>query len=113
MGNPKGGIFERDTLKYLRELGHDVERLRLAGREDEGDILLRLRERRFVLELKNRKGLDLAGWTEEAYVEAINYSSHREIDPAHYAVVHKRKGKGTHMAYVTLPLYEYLEQING
>lgn len=114
MGNPKGGRYERELLDYLREKGHDAERLRLTGTKDEGDLLLRLSlDRRIVIEAKNRKQMNLAGWLEEASAEAYNYADHRRIDLdlVNYAVIHKRKGKGVQFSYVTLPLHEYLEQI--
>jgi hypothetical protein len=115
MGNPKGGRYERDLMDYLRSLKFDVERLRLAGKEDEGDLLIRhsLGGMRTVLEAKNRAGLDLAGWVREAAEERDNYARHRQIEASEvgFAVVHKRKGKGVAESYVTIPLHEYLEQI--
>lgn len=116
MSNPKGGRYERELMEYFRSLDFDAERLRLAGKEDEGDLLIRHGyegELRTVFEAKNRAGLDLAGWVKEAEDERANYAAHRglELDDVGFAVVHKRKGKGTAQSYVTLPLYEYLEQI--
>lgn len=112
MGNPKGSWYERQLMAYLREEGHDVERLRLAGKEDEGDILLRLNagRMRLVIEAKNRAQMNLGGWIAEAEEEAANYAAHRALDleDVHWAVVHKRKGKGTAKSYVTLPLDEFL-----
>ena len=115
MGNPKGSRFENEAMKYLREQGYDVERLRLTGKEDEGDLLIRrdvpgLAISRFVLEAKNVSRMNLGGWTQEAEVEALNYADHRDLnyEDVHWAVLHKRKGKGVAKAYVTLPLDEFL-----
>ena len=116
MGNAKGSRFENEVLKYLREQGYDVERLRLTGKEDEGDLLIRrdvpgLLVSRFVLEAKNVSRMNLGGWVQEAEVEAANYAAHRglgTLEPVHWAVVHKRKGKGVAKSYVTLPLDEFL-----
>lgn len=36
-----GKKYESDLMKYLRQSAFDVERLRLTGAEDEGDLLLR------------------------------------------------------------------------
>lgn len=120
MGNPKGSIFERQLMVYLRENGFDAERLRLTGKEDEGDILVRAntnplgwtpQERRLVIEAKNVSRMNLAGWLEEAEVEAGHYVAHRsgiKAEQVHHAVVHKRKGKGVAKSYVTLPLDEFL-----
>ena len=111
MANPKGGAFERELMKYLREQGHDVERLRLSGKEDEGDLLVRWPSGdRLVIEAKNVKAMDLAGWVKEAEVEAKNYAEHRGIYQPDFAVVHKRRGKGAAEAYVTMPLREYMRQ---
>jgi len=119
VGNPKGSRFEREVLDYLRESGYDAERLRLTGKEDEGDLLIRLdhppvlpkpRPKRVVLEAKNVKRMSLAGWVQEAEVEALNYADHRglDYDDVHWAVVHKKHGKGVAKSYVTLPLDEFL-----
>lgn len=118
MSNPKGGWYERELMKHLREAGQDVERLRLSGAEDEGDLLLRLHDEmglsRLVLEAKNRKQMNLAGWLKEAEVERDNYVKHRNLadyTKVGFAVVHKAKGKGIGRSYVTTTLDEYLEQI--
>lgn len=120
MTNPKGGAFERDLLRYFRSEGIDAERLRLAGTRDEGDLVLKIGGLPFVLEAKNRKGLDLAGWVEEARLEAQHYGTargfhllRRPVDdhPAHFAVVHKRRMKPVSESFVTLPLHEYLRQL--
>ena len=111
MANAKGGAFERELMKYLREQGHDVERLRLSGKEDEGDLLVRWPSGdRLVIEAKNVKAMDLAGWVKEAELEAKNYAEHRGTYLPDWAVVHKRRGKGAADAYVTMPLREYLRQ---
>ena len=112
MSNPKGSAFEREVMKYLRDEGHDVERLRLTGTEDEGDLLVRWASGdRLVFEAKNVRQMDLAGWVKEAETEAKNYAEHRAIYLPAFAVVHKRRGKGAADAYVTLPLREYMRQL--
>lgn len=112
MTNRKGGIFERDLLKYLREgQGLDAERLRLTGVEDEGDLLVRFHDQqRLVIEAKNVARMNLAGWVAEAEAEANNYAVHRGIAVPDFVVVHKAKGKGTGRAYVTTTLDQYIEQ---
>lgn len=110
MGNPKGSRYENELLKYLRTQGLDAERLRLTGKEDEGDLLVRFHSDRFVFEAKNTKRMTLAGWVEEARLEAKQYGEHRGIATPYFAVVHKRIGKGVADSFVTLPLHEYLDQ---
>lgn len=113
MSNAKGTRFETDVMKYLRERGYDVERLRLTSHEDEGDLCVRApftKIGRLILEAKNVKRMSLAGWVQEAEVEALNYADHRglDYDDVHWAVVHKKHGKGVAKSYVTLPLDEFL-----
>ena len=125
MSNPskqRGSAFESGLVKYLRELGHDAERLALRGARDEGDLILRrngietpaglIGPRRFVIEAKATARLDLAGWIAQAQVERDNYEQHRDLPPGSvfYVVVHKRRQHGTGKAYVTLPLDEWLRQ---
>lgn len=111
MSNQKGGAFERELLKYLREVqGLDTERLRLAGKEDEGDLLVRFPQHRLVIEAKNVSRMDLAGWIREAELEANQYAAHRGITVPDFVVVHKAKGKATGRAYVTTTLDQYIEQ---
>lgn len=115
MTNPKGGAFERDILQYLRGDGFDVERLRLAGTQDEGDLVLKLGplwSDIFIIEAKNQRAVNLAGWVEEAATEALNYANHRGIEVPHYVVVHKRRNAGTNRAYVTMPMHEWLRQVS-
>ena len=77
----------------------------------EGDLLIRESTGdRLVIEAKNVKAMDLAGWVKEAEVEAKNYAEHRGIYQPDFAVVHKRRGKGAADAYVTMPLREYMRQ---
>lgn len=113
MGNPKGSRYENELLKYLRGQNLDAERLRLTGKEDEGDLVVRgeLNVGRLIIEAKNVKRMTLAGWVEEARLEAQQYADHRGIARPAFAVVHKRAGKGVDQSFVTIPLHEYLEQI--
>jgi hypothetical protein len=100
-------------MQYLRTQNFDVEKLRLTGTEDEGDLLVRdicsLRHTRFVIEAKRRRELDLAGWLREAQAERDNYDRHRAIDePSGFLVVHKARGKGIGGSYVTTTLDEWI-----
>lgn len=121
-----GRKFQRDVMKYLRdERGLDAEQLVLSGAEDEGDILLRagdtlvptspsfyeLTTRRFVLEAKREKRINLAGWVNQAETEAGNYGKHRGIETPHFAVVANRINRGINKSYVITTLDEWLRQI--
>lgn len=109
-----GKFYETEVMRYLRERGYDVEKLRLTGAEDEGDLLVRpiLRDGRIVIEAKRRGALDLAGWIREAQVERDNYDAHRGLDrPSNFVVVHKARGKGIGQSYVTTTLDEWMRSI--
>lgn len=111
-----GKKFETDLMKHLREQDYDVERLRLTGAEDEGDLLVRVDEghtRRYVIEAKRTKKLDLAGWVKEAQVERENYCAHRgqAVHRTGFVVVHYARGKGLSQSYVTTTLEEWLSRL--
>ena len=85
-----GAQFESLVARYLAEHVDDrVERRRLSGRGDRGDIGgLRHMGQRVVIECKDTSRLDLAGWAAEAELERLN-------DDANVAVVmSKRHGRG-------------------
>lgn len=112
-----GKRYEKELLDYLRGFGHDVERLRLSGAEDEGDLLMRPNlglsgpnpQTRYVIEAKRTRSLNLAGWVQEARDEADNYAKHRDLlTPPGFVVVHKARNRGTGGSYVTTTLDEWL-----
>lgn len=108
-----GKRYETELLRYAREKGIDIEKLRLTGEEDEGDLLIRGGHARFVVEAKREKGFNLAGWIKEAERERENYIKHRgySLAPTGFVVVHKARGKGVGQSYVTTTLDEWLERI--
>lgn len=114
-----GKQYEADVVRHLRDEFLDAERLRLTGAEDEGDVILRLPQtdlyagRRIILECKREKGFYLAGWVDQAELEAKNYAKHRDMDPSqvNFAALAKRRGQGMSSSYVITPLREWLRQI--
>lgn len=78
----KGKTFEATTVAYLRRWWPNACRTLAGARDDRGDIS----GIPLVLELKNHKSLDLAGWWQEAEQERQN----ARMDFA--AIVHKRRG---------------------
>jgi len=107
----KGALWETDLLKAFRTAGIDAERLRLTGRLDEGDLVLKVDGRAYVVEAK--VPLDLAAAQREASVEAYNYGRARAMDRPHFVAIHKRRGYPTREAYVVMPVYEWLNQIGA
>ena len=110
----KGAQFETDVMKWLRQQdGITAERLSKAGVNDEGDLVVRSEEAGlYILELKNRKKLDLPVFWEEAQVEARNYAKARgngEAPPAF--VIVKRRGVGIGKSWVIQDLDQWVRGI--
>jgi Holliday junction resolvase len=107
----KGAAFEIDVMKWFRGLGVLAERLRLAGKDDEGDLVVVVAGKTYILELKNRKTLNLPEFWAEAEVEALNYAKARGIGevPLHYVVV-KRRNSGIEKAWVIQDLEQWIKE---
>jgi hypothetical protein len=93
----KGTSAETAAVDYLRGQGFPhAERRALGGNKDRGDIAGIIGT---VIEVKNCKTLDLAGWLRELEAEMAN-------DGAVYgAVVHKRRGTSdVGRWYATMPV---------
>jgi Holliday junction resolvase len=117
MANPngrKGSQFETDVMKWLRKMGAMAERLTKAGAKDEGDMVVVIAGKTYILELKNRSTLSLPEFWREAEVEAVNYASARGIKevPLHYVIV-KRRNAGIEKAWVIQDLSQWLKEKDG
>ena len=115
MSNPKynkakGAAFEIDVMKWFRSLGVLAERLRLAGKDDEGDLVVVVSGQTYILELKNTARLDLPEFWRQVEVEALNYAKARGVGevPLHYVVV-KRRNSGIDKAWVIQPSDQWLK----
>ena len=88
----RGTAFERLVADYLAaRLGDDrIDRMPMRGALDRGDIagVRTTVGERVAVEVKRVARLDLAGWVDEAVIEAGNG------DAAVAVVIHKRRGKG-------------------
>jgi hypothetical protein len=114
MANPngrKGAAFETAVMKWLREMGVVAERLTKAGAKDEGDLVTIIAGKTYVLELKNRKKLDLPEFWHEAQVEADNYAKARGLPytPPSYVIV-KRRNHGVNKSWVIQDLEQWLDE---
>lgn len=114
MANPngrKGSQFETDVMKWLRKMGAFAERLTKAGAKDEGDIVSIIAGQTYILELKNRKKIDLPAFWDEATTEAKNYAKARDLDhiPPAYVIV-KRRNAGIDRAWVIQDLQQWLDE---
>ena len=99
----KGAKFETMVVRYLqRVLGPAIERRVKHGTKDQGDVSgVYIDGMPVVLELKNRRKMELAEWIGEAETERGN------ADAEYGVVVHKRRGCGeAHVGdnYVTMTL---------
>ena len=107
----KGAAFEIDVMKWFRGLNVLAERLRLAGKDDEGDLVVVVAGQTYILELKNTARLDLPEFWRQAEVEALNYAKARGIGevPLHYVVV-KRRNSGIEKSWVVQDLTQWLKE---
>jgi len=104
----KGSKFETDIENYGNEMGLRCRRLPRAGSKDIGDAAIELNTNiALVIEAKNVKTPDMAGWLQEAAVESVNYEA-KYGTPAIPVVVQKARGKGIGDARVTMKFDEFI-----
>ncbi|MET8111159.1 hypothetical protein [Streptomyces prasinus] len=106
----KGADWESTLRDGLREEGFDVESLRLAGKEDEGDMVIRDGDGQYlVIEAKNAK-FEPGVFLGQAIVERENFAKHRGLDleDVESIVVVKRRGKNWRQAFVLTTVEDYL-----
>lgn len=110
MTNRKGPLWEVRLLNHLRGQRFDVERLRLTGKEDEGDLVVK-DDGIVVIEAKDDKSFNISGWVRESEVEAVNYAKHRGLDPREVTpiVVVKRRNQPVGKSYVVMTLDTFFD----
>lgn len=113
-GKRKGSMFETGILKWFRSKGVSAERLRLAGKDDEGDLVCMVAGQPYVFELKATVKMDLPQFWREATLEAANYAKARNLDvvPPAYVIV-KRRMAGLDQSWVIQDLDQWLRVTNG
>ena len=113
-GKRKGSAFETGILKFLRGKGVLAERLRLAGKDDEGDIVCMVAGQPYIFELKATAKMDLPQFWREATTEAFNYAKARGLDPVPPAyVIVKRRMAGLDQSWVVQDLNQWLRTTGG
>ena len=107
-----GAEWETRLLHQLRDTGHDIERLHLNGREDEGDLILTTKNHTYVIEAKAGQP-HLAEFVKQASREARNYETHRnkQNQSTIGLVVMKQRNKPWSEAYVVSTLNELLPHL--
>lgn len=105
----KGSLFETSVLKWFRSKGIATERLRLAGKDDEGDIVCLVAGQPYIFELKATIKMDLPQFWREATAEAHNYAKARGLDkvPPSYVIV-KRRNASIEQSWVIQDLDQWL-----
>lgn len=108
----RGAQFEIDALAWVRAQGLAAERLRLSGKNDEGDLVIHDEGLTYICELKNEQRINLAGYITEAVAEATNYAKARGLDPDAVMpiVIVKRRGRPVGDSYVVTRLSDFLSQ---
>jgi Holliday junction resolvase len=102
----KGATFEIDLMRELREHGLAAERLRLAGKDDEGDLVAWSQGRPYVIEAKSG-AMHPAQFIREVEIERANYAKARHIDVPTGLVVVKAPRKPILKSYVLTTLDRY------
>ena len=83
----KGAQFEVDLENFFRSRFLQSTRLVRRGKDDEGDLLVRVKDLALILEAKNEKSIDLAGYMREATEEALRWESKHVHEPMPAALV--------------------------
>ena len=107
----KGSLFETAVMKWFRDKGHIAERLTKSGAKDEGDLYVIVAGQTYILELKNRKKIDLPAFWDEVMIEAQNYAKARGLEntPPGFVVV-KRRNHGIEKSWVVQDLEHWLQE---
>lgn len=108
-----GTDAELRALRYVREeAGLRAERLRLAGRLDEGDIAIEDDGDDFLIylaEVKAEQKIDLSGYVREVEAERLNYAKARAIMPDDVMpiVIVKRRNQPVEKWYVVTTMEHF------
>lgn len=112
----KGARWEKDLRDGLRNSAYDTEGLKLHGKDDEGDLVVRPAGSRLavpqflIIEAKDA-AMNIPEFIRQAVLEADNFAVHRDLDRdlvTGIAVV-KRRGKNWRDAVVLTTLAEYMK----
>lgn len=112
----KGARWEKDLRDGLRNSAYDTEGLKLHGKDDEGDLVVRPAGSRLmvpdfiVIEAKDA-AMSVTDFINQAVLEADNFARHRDLDRDRVTgvAVVKRRGKNWREAVVLTTLAEYMK----
>jgi hypothetical protein len=77
----KGAAFEIDLEAFFRGKFLNAQRLVRRGKDDEGDLLIRVHDLAVILEAKNEKAMNLGGYMAEATSEALRWEAKHVHEP--------------------------------
>lgn len=109
----RGRAFEKKLVNYFRDRGFEVEHNRLVGKEDEGDVAVRMPEFHLLVEAKSPgigQPIRIPEWFREAETEAEHYAAARRLDIGDVVpvVIVERVGEGgLDEAWVCIKLREF------
>lgn len=103
----KGATFEIDLESFFLAKLLKAVRLVRRGKNDQGDLLIQVHDLAVIVEAKNEKSIDLAGYMKEATEEALRWESAHVHDPEAPKLVVgvaaiKRRNSPLHKTYITM-----------
>lgn len=111
--NKKAGAEWENRLKNnLRALGEDIEHLHLAGAEDEGDLVIREEDGRYlIIEAKAGEKVCLGTFVREMETEVENFAKHRglDLDKVDGIVIVKRARQPWSKAFVVTTVERFFD----
>jgi len=110
----KGAAFEIDLEGFFANLALKVIRLVRRGKDDEGDLLIRVGNLAIIVEAKNEKAIDLAGYLTEATAEALRWEQRHvhDVDAPTLTIgvaIVKRRMKPISKSYVVMEVDDFAE----
>lgn len=110
----KGAGFEIDLESFFRQRYLQIMRLVRRGKDDQGDLLIRVKDLAVIIEAKNEKSIDLAGYMREATEEALRWEAAHVHEPMPAALVLgaaavKRRNNPISKSYIVMEADDFAE----
>lgn len=108
----KGAAFEIELEGFFAGLLLKVMRLVRRGKDDEGDLLIRVGSLAIIVEAKNEKSIDLSGYMAEATAEAMRWEQRHvhDVDAPKLVIgvaIVKRRMKSISKSYVVMEVDDF------
>jgi len=108
----KGAAFEIDLEGFFARLLLKVIRLVRRGKDDEGDLLIRVGSLAIIVEAKNERTFDLSRYMAEATSEALRWEQRHvhDVDAPQLVVgvaIVKRRMKPVSKSYVVMEVDDF------